>query len=700
MRLHWNLFIAALLVGLAAMMLTSCGGSDESGVTKEQLDAALAEAVKSAPVPPAAPAPEPVQVPIGPTAEEIGALVSAAVANAVPDGTSGAEIRSMVEAAISGASSEGVTAAEIESLVAASVREAVAGVPDPLSAAEVERIVEAAVKAIPTPAPAPEPIVIVATPGPAPEPEVATTLSGSVTVALDNVGSPKFVNSRGGFPDAKLIINWGITETIAVPEGDDEAPLIAESWTLAADLSEVTLEIVRGIQFHDNWGELTAADVVYSYNEPNPAITPDSEWDNAPDLVEDWEPWEQIGDYSIRAPVKKFRGDWFRSFTPRGAAPSILSKDVFDSLGIEKALTTMVGTGPFEAAEWKSDERFVGEAIIGHWRKTPSFQTLRVLEIPEEQSRVSMMLTGEADVTMVSLKSASELSAKGFEASDGLKAGFNQGILFGGNYWIDTDPVTGDPWPRPGFKPDADHPYIGDPADPDSMERARKVRMAMSMAIDREAINDTIMAGLGKPNSISYVDLDNPYYPAHLVHPYDPEGAKQLLADAGYPDGFEFKWYVPPDVTSLVDPEVGEAVAAMWTNIGLKPQTFNTAYGTHRPTLVDHALEYPWLFVAASLGRPYTTPRPWEKWQIPPVCFGGFCSMQMYDWHESILTEDDPQKIIDVNNMIVEYVQHQALLTGIVEAPTLVTLNPQRIRFWDMRSDLFPNRFETIIFGD
>ena len=695
MRLTRCIPLVGLLFGVVILASIGCAGTDDSAVTKEELDAALAEAVRQA-----APAPAPAPAPAGPTAEEISALVSAAVVEAVPAGTSANEIKSMVEAAVSAASSEGVTAAEIESLVASSVREAVGDTPEPLSAAEVQKIIDAAVMAIPTPAPPPEPVVIVATAEPAPPPDMQPALSGSVTVALDNVGSPKFVNSRAGFPDAKLSINWGITETIAVPEGDAEVPLIAESWTLASDLSEVTLEIVKGIQFHGAWGELTAADVVYSYNEPNPTITPDSEWDNAPDLIEDWEPWVQTGDYSIRAPIVKFRGDWYRSFTPRGAAPSILSKDVYDSQGVDNALTTMIGTGPFEAVEWKSDERFVGEAIVGHWRKTPSFQALKVLEIPEEQSRVSMMLTGEADVTMVSLKSASELASQGFEASDGLKAGFNQGVLFGGNYWIDTDPTTGEPWPRPGFKPDSDHPWIGDPDDADSMERARKVRQALSMAIDREAINDTILAGLGKPNSVSYVDLDNPYYPEHLVHPYDPEQAKQLLAEAGYPDGFEFKWYVPPDVTSLVDPEVGEAVAAMWTNIGLSPQIFTTAYGTHRPTLVDHALDYPWLFVTASLGRPYTTPRPWEKWQIPPVCFGGFCSMQMYDWHESILIEDDPQKIIEVNDMVVEYVQYQALLTGIVEAPTLVTLNPQRIRFWDMRSDLFPNRYETIIFGE
>ena len=135
-----------LLLGFGAVFavtfVAAACGADE-GITKAELEEALAAAAQPAPAP----------APTGPSAAEISALVSAAVAAAAPPGISSADIAAAVEAAVESAAGEAVTAADIEALVGKAVEDAISGGPTPLSASEVQGIVAAAVAAIPTPAP-------------------------------------------------------------------------------------------------------------------------------------------------------------------------------------------------------------------------------------------------------------------------------------------------------------------------------------------------------------------------------------------------------------------------------------------------------------------------------------------------------------------------------------------------------------------
>ena len=101
------------------------------------------------------------------------------------------------------------------------------------------------------------------------------------------------------------------------------------------------------------------------------------------------------------------------------------------------------------------------------------------------------------------------------------------------------------------------------------MESALKVRQAMSMAIDRQTLLNTIFGGLGLPTAqyTGFLPSDEGWKDEWDVS-YDLDAAKALLAEAGYPDGFEFTFYVPPDHI-VVNPEAGEAVAQMWRQLGL-----------------------------------------------------------------------------------------------------------------------------------
>jgi ABC-type transport system substrate-binding protein len=105
-----------------------------------------------------------------------------------------------------------------------------------------------------------------------------------------------------------------------------------------------------------------------------------------------------------------------------------------------------------------------------------------------------------------------------------------------------------------------------------------KVREAMSIAIDRQAILDTLYFGAGEILPLPY---PMPGYKDLQPIPYDPERAKQLLTDAGFPDGFSFSYVSYPESPNV--PTLVEAVVGYWEAIGLKPSIRMTDYAIYKP---------------------------------------------------------------------------------------------------------------------
>jgi peptide/nickel transport system substrate-binding protein len=279
------------------------------------------------------------------------------------------------------------------------------------------------------------------------------------------------------------------------------------------------------------------------------------------------------------------------------------SKKHFDEKGYDVAVNTAVGTGPFKVVEWVSDSHITLEpAFANHWRRTPNIARLTNREMQEASVILAALKTGEVHIGRIPLKFlGSTLKAIPGARTQQLGVPNLQTFIFGGNYWSTTDPATGKIEDahgpinaRKGYKPDADHPWIGEWGNDASMENARKVREAMSIAIDRSTIVDKIQSGVGFP-----------YYTNMNSHPgdaawkdewkisYNPERAKALLAEAGYPNGFSFTTHVAPDREWA--PEVGIAVAQYWREIGLDVEVDSTTYLTARPKLVERSKDNPWM---------------------------------------------------------------------------------------------------------
>jgi ABC-type transport system substrate-binding protein len=167
--------------------------------------------------------------------------------------------------------------------------------------------------------------------------------------------------------------------------------------------------------------------------------------------------------------------------------------------------------------------------------------------------------------------------------------------------------ILGGQWPaKPTY--DAKVPW----AQPDA-EKARKVRLALALAIDKKAIVERVLGGLGAAvGTVNYYPTD-PWATKALLEPiaYDPARARQLLAEAGYPNGFEVTMNLTAWPGRGFLPDVGEAVATYWEKVGLTVK--------RRP--VDRAVfaadfrKRAYAGVALAYAGPIIAPEPWELFQ-------------------------------------------------------------------------------------
>ena len=157
-----------------------------------------------------------------------------------------------------------------------------------------------------------------------------------------------------------------------------------------------------------------------------------------------------------------------------------------------------------------------------------------------------------------------------------------------------------EPYPRPGYDPSK--PWVGECGNPDSKENARKVRMAMSMAIDRQSIVDNILGGFGRPSYLPEIlpPLLDLIWQDKWFIPYDPDAARELLVEAGYPDGFDALIRITTGSHPL-EVEMGQAVALFLGALGGDVRTEVLTYSGNRPSVVARERSDLW-FRSSSAG--------------------------------------------------------------------------------------------------
>jgi peptide/nickel transport system substrate-binding protein len=473
-----------------------------------------------------------------------------------------------------------------------------AAAPEPPAVEQPQSQPAAAAVAAPTSQPA-APAPAVAAPAAAPTavpaaktaPVMASEAEGVLTIALDEVGPPRWIPKLQGSPQG-AINNTTFWESLW--RNEKEAGLVgvlAESWEISSDSTVWTIHLQEGVPFHHGYGEMKASDFIWTLENATEEGTVRSVAPYEKTFFAEGGGMTALDDYTIEIDTVEPVWDltWYLSvgMTPN-MGNGVASQMYYDELGEDKAAYTQaVGTGSWKSVEHETGGTWRFEAVADHWRKTPNFAELHYNQISEEATRLANFLAGKLDTGVFTLESIAKLEE---DCQDCKFMVFPTGaqlhINIHGSWYIDRPDL---PTPR-----NPELPWISASADINSEEwaRARKVRLAMNVAIDRQLLVDTLLNGKGAPTYLfGWAGFeDQMEYLADLKYDYDPELARQLLDEAGYSDGIE----LPFALTNRPFPatiETAAAVATMWEDVGIHTTQIRQPMSAFRPNFIERSWE-------------------------------------------------------------------------------------------------------------
>jgi peptide/nickel transport system substrate-binding protein len=225
--------------------------------------------------------------------------------------------------------------------------------------------------------------------------------------------------------------------------------------------------------------------------------------------------------------------------------------------GAEHFATNPIGTGPYVLEEWVKDDHITLRKNPSYWGEEPKIDVLTFLTVPDISSRVATLLAGEADIA-TDLQPATVQEVENREglsvvSRPGMRSVF---LLF--NTQIES-PVTD-----------------------------RRVRQAINYAVDKDVIIESILDGFGKKLEGQVLSEEYWGYQAALeAYPYDPAKAKELLAEAGYPDGFDLR-IVSPRGRYMMDAEISQAVAGQLKDVGINVTVDTLEWGVFSEEQYSH----------------------------------------------------------------------------------------------------------------
>lgn len=416
---------------------------------------------------------------------------------------------------------------------------------------------------------------------------VEETPSGRLTVGQKELGPFMGHPALTGNPQIFVLQTAPIGESLLTVSADLEpVPMLAREWEVSEDGSTWTFHLQEGVMLHKGYGEMTAEDVIWSMRQfgadgsKHPrASNMRGIWEN-PDghaiAVDDHTVEVNTGAPWSEVPVNEILT------SPGGGGTWIVSKKQTEELGAEEANGQIAATGSWNLVDFQTSAWWLMEAVEGHWRKTPHFAELMFQEIPEESSRVAGFQTGNLDTTLIAFDSLSLIEeVEGAEIMR-VPGGGESALTFYGQYYVG----IGTEDQQPGYDPEL--PWVS--SDPDinseAWKNAAKVRTALSIAIDRQGIVDTLLHGYGSPAVLwDFGQYEDTWLPSELRWEFNPERAKELLAEAGYPDGFSIT-LTPSLRGAPVEVEACEAIATMWGDIGVDVKFQSLPYTTLRPSLI------------------------------------------------------------------------------------------------------------------
>jgi peptide/nickel transport system substrate-binding protein len=299
-----------------------------------------------------------------------------------------------------------------------------------------------------------------------------------------------------------FMILYALHDALVKPmPGNAMAPSLAESWSVSKDGLVQEFVLRQGARFH-NGDPVTADDVKFSFERYRGA---------ANKLMK-----EKVAAVEVVDPGRvrfRFKEPWPDFMTYYGSLTTgagwIVPKKYLEKVGDDGFKKAPIGAGPYRFVSFTPGIELVLEAYEQYWRKVPSVKRLVLKAIPDEATRLAMLKRGEADIVYLLQSALAEEARR--------TAGLT----------LRPTPIVSTHWLA-----------FLDQWDPKSPWADKRVRLAANHAINRQALNEAITLGFSRITwSIIPASFDFYWQPPAYAH--DPAKAKQLLAEAGYPRGFD-----------------------------------------------------------------------------------------------------------------------------------------------------------------
>jgi peptide/nickel transport system substrate-binding protein len=326
-------------------------------------------------------------------------------------------------------------------------------------------------------------------------------------------------------------------------------PCLATSWQQISP-TQWRFNLRKGVKFHDG-SPFTADDVVFSFNR---ILQPQG---TNQIYVQGVKEMKKIDDYTVDAILSGPNPVLLRLFVDfrimsKAWSAKTKSENIQDYKVREETFASRNtnGTGPYIIKLWEPDKRVVMSANPAWWDKLSGNVTeASYIPIKSDATRVSALLSGDVDlVTDLPTQDVTRLrSDPKLKVLDGHEVR----TIFIGMDQHNNELLYSNVKGKNPFKD-------------------IRVRKALNLAVDREAIKRVTMRGLSIPAAIMIAPgVHGHSNEIDKVSPVDVEGAKKLLADAGYPNGFEFGLDCPNN-RYVNDEEICQALVGMWARVGLK----------------------------------------------------------------------------------------------------------------------------------
>jgi peptide/nickel transport system substrate-binding protein len=278
------------------------------------------------------------------------------------------------------------------------------------------------------------------------------------------------------------------------------APALAESWSVSPDGLVYEFVLRKGVKFH-NGDVVTAEDVKFSFERYRGIF--------AKTLKDKVAAVETPDPGRVRFRLKQPWPDFMTFYGTRTTGAGwIVPKKYVEKVGDDGYKKMPIGCGPYRFVSFTPGVELVLEAFDQYWRKTPSVKRLVFRVIPDHATRVAALKRGEADVVYL---------VSGEMADDVRRTpGLTLKPVYPSNHWL----------------------ILADQFDPKSPWHDKRVRLAANLALDRNTLNEAATLGLSKVNGTIVPSSFDFYWPAP-PYPHDPSRARRLIAEAGYPNGFD-----------------------------------------------------------------------------------------------------------------------------------------------------------------